>query len=353
MNQDQNNLNQNNFNTQVNNGIPNNQPLQNNQSFNNTLLGQQSVNGNIQPNNPTSIGLQTNANQQINNSHVQPVNLQPTPSYQQQVNVQPEQLTNVKTGANSKLPKKMNWGLILGIVAGIVVIIIIGIIFISKIINNNLNNVPNIDNNETNNNETDENYIAPWDDYTAYIQGIEFIFPMTFEEFQNKIAKTTYELNYNYSLDDKIYKSYSTSNYVKYTNEVREYNSRTGLHALQYDIKVFLQNNTEESQPVSNCNVIGLEVSNIEWAYNDITDLPYDQDIYFTKKKLHLGQSMTKKELIKKFGKPNSGWNNSEYKYIAGSISSAFYQFPRFQCNMNSDNKISYINMNSYVVNDN
>ena len=34
MNQEQNNLNQNNFNTQGNNGIPNNQPLQNNQGFN-------------------------------------------------------------------------------------------------------------------------------------------------------------------------------------------------------------------------------------------------------------------------------------------------------------------------------
>ncbi len=320
MNQEQNNLNPNNINTQGNNGIPNNQPL-NNQGV---VINQQAISPTPQPvNNSLESGNTNNQN------------------------------------LNSKPPKKVNIGLIIGIVAAVVVIIavVVSIVFIPKIIKNSLDNVPSIDKIETNNNETasedeaeiDEDYTAPWNDFTAYVQGVEFVFPMTFDEFQNKIAKTTYELNYHYSLNDKIYSSYSTSNYIKYTNEVREYNSRTGAQALQYDILVFLQNNAEEAQPVTNCNVIGFEVSNIKWASDNDKDLPYDEDVYFTKKKLHLGQDMTKKELIKKFGKPN-GWSTTENIYSAGSIESAFYKFPKFQCNMDYNNKINHISLQNYIV---
>jgi hypothetical protein len=111
MNQEQNNLNLNNFNTQGNNGIPNNQPL-NNQSFN-----QQA--SNIQP--------------------------QPTPSFQQPINQinfqQPTQQTinsfesvNANNeNFNSKLPKKKNLGLIIGIVVLIVVIgLIVGLVIIAN-----------------------------------------------------------------------------------------------------------------------------------------------------------------------------------------------------------------------------
>ena len=118
MNQEQNNLNPNNFNTQGNNGIPNNQPL-NNQSFNNTF-NQQSINA--QP--------------------------QPTPSYQQpinQMNVQqptPQPMNTFESGNannqnfNSKPPKKMNLGLIIGIVAVVVAIVIGGILLLGKNTNN-------------------------------------------------------------------------------------------------------------------------------------------------------------------------------------------------------------------------
>lgn len=119
MNQEQNNLNPNNFNTQGNNGIPNNQPL-NNQSFN------QGMGFNQQPINP------------------QP---QPTPSYQQPINQmnmqqptsQPmntfESVNASNQSFNSKPPKKMNLGLIIGIVVAVAVVGV-GIVFGSKLLSN-------------------------------------------------------------------------------------------------------------------------------------------------------------------------------------------------------------------------
>lgn len=134
MNQEQNNLNPNNFNTQGNNGIPNNQPL-NNQSFN------QGMGFNQQPINP------------------QP---QPTPSFQQpinQMNMQPQTpqpMNAFESGNasnqnfNSKPPKKMNLGLIIGIVA-IVVVVGVGVVFGSKLLSNNSGNQDNNSVTENNN----------------------------------------------------------------------------------------------------------------------------------------------------------------------------------------------------------
>ena len=116
MNQEQNNLNPNNFNTQGNNGIPNNQPL-NNQSFN------QGMGFNQQPINP------------------QP---QPTPSYQQPIMQEPtpQPMNNTfesgnanSQNFNSKPPKKMNLGLIIGIVVAVAVVGV-GIAFGSKLLSN-------------------------------------------------------------------------------------------------------------------------------------------------------------------------------------------------------------------------
>lgn len=116
MNQEQNNLNPNNFNTQGSNGIPNNQPLNN-----------QGMGFNQQPINP------------------QP---QPTPSYQQpinQMNMQqrtPQPINTFESGNtsnqnfNSKPPKKMNLGLIIGIVA-VVAVVGVGVVFGSKLLSNN------------------------------------------------------------------------------------------------------------------------------------------------------------------------------------------------------------------------
>lgn len=111
MNQEQNNLNPNNFNTQVNtqgnNGILNNQTL-NNQSFN-----QQSINP--QP--------------------------QPTPSFQQPIIQEstPQPMNNIfesgnanNQNLNSKPSKKMNLGLVIGIVVAVIVIAIVGVFLLNK-----------------------------------------------------------------------------------------------------------------------------------------------------------------------------------------------------------------------------
>lgn len=132
MNQEQNNLNPNNFNTQGNNGIPNNQPL-NNQSFNNTFNQNVVQNPNVN---------QSTFNQQPINPQPQP---QPMPSFQQpinQMNIEqptPQSMnTTFESGNtsnqsfNSKPPKKMNLGLIIGIVAVVVVAIIITILALSN-----------------------------------------------------------------------------------------------------------------------------------------------------------------------------------------------------------------------------
>ena len=126
MNQEQNNFNPNNFNNQnINNGMMNNQPLSNNQNLNNQF------NQNV------------NVNQQS----------QPTPSFQQpinQMNMQqptPQQINTFGSGNannqnfNSKPPKKLNIGLIVGISAAVVVATIIGIVLLSnnKGDNNNSN----------------------------------------------------------------------------------------------------------------------------------------------------------------------------------------------------------------------
>lgn len=118
MNQEQNNLNQNNFNTQGNNGIPNNQPLQNNQNFNQG----------------------TNVNQPT-------FNQQPTP---QPMNNTFDSGNASNQSFNSKPPKKMNLGLIIGIVATVAVVGV-AMVFGSKLLSNSSNN----NNNSTGNNASE------------------------------------------------------------------------------------------------------------------------------------------------------------------------------------------------------
>lgn len=145
MNQEPNNLNPNNFNTQGNNGIPNNPPLQNNNTFNQGM--QQSTNVNQPTFNP------------------QP---QPTPSFQQpinQMNMQqptPQSMNTFESGNannqsfNSKPPKKMNLGLIIGIVVVVAVIGIGGILLFNNI-NNDNNSGSSSENNTINNNSQNNN----------------------------------------------------------------------------------------------------------------------------------------------------------------------------------------------------
>lgn len=134
MNQEQNNLNSNNFNTQGNNGIPNNQPL-NSQNFNQGMsFNQQSINSQPQPT--------SNFQQPINQMNMQQPTLQP-------VNNSFENVDFSNQNSNNKPQKKMNIGLIIGIVA-VIAVVGIGVVFGSKLISNK-----NI-NNETLNNKTEE-----------------------------------------------------------------------------------------------------------------------------------------------------------------------------------------------------
>ena len=114
MNQD-NNFNQNNFNSQGTNGMYNNQPL-NNKSFNQGITV-----------NPQSI----NQEPQLTPNFQQPVMQEPIP---QSMSNTFENSNTHNQSFNSKPPKKMNLGLIIGGIAG-VAIIVAGIIIVPKLFN--------------------------------------------------------------------------------------------------------------------------------------------------------------------------------------------------------------------------
>ena len=162
MNQEHNNLNPNNFNTQGNNGIPNNQPL-NNQSFN------QGIGVNQQP---------------INQMNIE----QPTP--QPMNNIFDNGNAN-NQNLNSKPPKKLNLGLIIGGIAAVAVIVV-GIIMVPKLFNNNSNNNNNKANTESfdsNNSTTINNKINKMD------VSSEFIVSLTDSGDMYVIGKPFMEMN--------------------------------------------------------------------------------------------------------------------------------------------------------------
>jgi len=116
---------ENNLNTQSNNGIPNNQPLQNSQGFNTTPNQSMSQNTNV---NPTTFNTQSMYQQSV----------QPAPNFQQQINnVQPttQPLNSFESGNINNVnvsnipPKKRNFGLIIGVVIVVLVIVVAIIIF--------------------------------------------------------------------------------------------------------------------------------------------------------------------------------------------------------------------------------
>ncbi len=152
MNQEQNNLNQNNFNTQGNNGIPNNQPLQNNQ--------------NVNVNQPTF-----NSQQQENINYQQPIMQESTP---QPINSFESGNANNQS-FNSKPSKKMNLGLIIGIV---VTVIVVGIGIFMLFGNNESKN-----NNSTNTNGDSSNI-----DIIYYDENRELKDNYTFREAVSKFA---------------------------------------------------------------------------------------------------------------------------------------------------------------------
>ena len=135
MNQKQNNLNPNNFNTQGNNGMPNNQPLNN-----------QSMSFNQQPINPQP--QQTPSFQQSTNQ----MNMQqPTP---QPINNTFESVNANNQNFNSKPPKKINLGLIIGI------LVIIGAVIVVSMFLVNNDDKQNQNNNNSNNNTTENSNFA-------------------------------------------------------------------------------------------------------------------------------------------------------------------------------------------------
>lgn len=145
MNQEQNNLNPNNFNTQGNNGIPNNQPL-NSQNMNNNIYQNHGMQQSTNVNQPTF-----NPQPQPTQNYQQPINQmnieQPTP---QPMNNTFESGNASNQNFNSKPPKKMNLGLIIGIVVA-VAIVGVGIVFGSKLLSNGSNNNGTLNNEENNN----------------------------------------------------------------------------------------------------------------------------------------------------------------------------------------------------------
>lgn len=126
MNQEQNNLNQNNFNIQGNNGIPNNQLIQNNQSFNQEI----------------NVNQQSQMTSKLTQPLTQDIIPQSINTFENGNNVDNKNL-------NSKLSMKISLVLIIGIVFTIV-IVGVGIFFSNKLFSNSNNkNNPVIDNNNS------------------------------------------------------------------------------------------------------------------------------------------------------------------------------------------------------------
>jgi len=140
MNQEQNNLNPNNFNIQGNNVIPNNQPL-NNQSFNQ--------------------GMGVNQQPQLTPSYQQPINqMNIEQPISQPMNNTFESGTANNQNFNSKPPKKMNLGLIIGICCSVVIIFIVIMLIINFSNEKTSNNKTNVDTNTNENinqNQSNEN----------------------------------------------------------------------------------------------------------------------------------------------------------------------------------------------------
>lgn len=318
MNQENNQFNSNNYSSQGNNGSLNNQS-----TLNNNFAGR------LQQNN-TNIYQQPNVIQNNQENLIQP-------NY---------------TPSNNKPPKPKKLGLIIGIVVGVIIIGIIATIIGTNVLKSKVNDKLNEELNDVTGNTEDTSkeeektdYEAEWNDFIVYIHGVEFKFPMTFQEFESKIASTKYELYYKSDREKSIYSSIMDRNQITYIYQVREHSlSQNGL---AYKLYIHLQNLEEETQPAYNTMVVGIETETIAYGV-DIDERGFDDNLYFTKKKLHIGQNMTKSKLEKTFGRGNS-WIEGSNKYGAGNYTSGFYKFAKFQCNMNDDGRITKLILKNYI----
>jgi len=263
MNQEQNNFNPNNFNNQnINNGMMNNQPLPNNQN----------------------VAQNTNVNQPTFNQQTQP-----TPSFQQpinQVNMQqptPQPVNTFESGNtnnqnfNSKPPKKLNIGLIVGISAAVVVVAtIIGIVLLS--------------NNKGNNNSNSNNIFSP---SNKYIDG-----KIPYNKEMNKCAKeivsykdNTRELCYQ----EPIY--YNAENYYD-RDYARFINFSFYLNTDEKNVLSFkLDKDTKEYY---NFIEMGLDEENLSYVY-EFQTLEEDTLIFISNQsfKKYKTLDLTNKESVK------------------------------------------------------
>lgn len=320
MNQEQNNLNQNNFNTQGNNGIPNNQPL-NNQNVN------QGMSFNQQPINP------------------QP---QPTPSHEQpinQMNIEqpiPQPMNTFESGNinnqnfNSKPPKKMSLGLIIGIVVA-VIIVGIGIFFGSKLLSKENNNDSALNNDvETNESDKDTNMDA--------IQSSNTKLVIYLNDLKITLGKTTMdEIIKNTDLEvikdeTKKYKGCTSNNISLDSNDWVEYDNR--IIQLSDGINIFVITSYFEKT-----NIVGEITTLRNGKTNDPafdnskgTTLSFEDTVIG--KRIHLGDMYTDFK--------NEVYNNSS----AGSCIQSGYQIYCYQSKHLSDDMfIYYLDDNQKVVN--
>ena len=240
MNQEQNNLNPNNFKTQGNNGIPDNQPL--NQNFNNTL------NQNVVQNPNVS---QSTFNQQ-------PINPQPqlTPSFQQPIMQEstPKPVNNAfesgianNQNLNSKPPKKMSLGLIIGIVITVVAIVL-AIIFLPKLFSNkdkDIINQPSSQNGQL------QSTSLNWDKWELIIDNKSITLPMKYEDFINLGFEVEYS---NLAENIDYHRLESTYSMGTYNQQKTTYtNGKTN------GISLTVYNPSEETILVKDSIIIGIE----------------------------------------------------------------------------------------------
>lgn len=306
MNQD-NNFNQNDFSSQGNNGIPNNQPLPNNQNINNTYTQQA----------------------QINNTNM----------YQQLINPQPQPTNTFESGNannlsfNSKLPKKMNLGLIVGIVA-VVAVVGIGIVFGSKLLSNGGN-----DNSNNGNNSSSKV------DVTYYDKDRELKDTYTFKEAVSKFAFKVNESTLIFEENDKTTLEHIMQEETKHNdlwNAQFEY--KQDIYTSVGQIYVGESSATTLEEFVNNFKV-GKLSENTTWEVENVNIVEANNDYVFA--------SWTNKDLVtnyeyyfaKKIGsKIYYAYNSSVVSYNDTKFALLLPQFKEFfTCLKEDDGKEPYI----------
>ena len=253
MNQDPNNLNQNDLNTQGSNGIPNNQDLNN------------TVNQNVNVNQPTFSSqpqVDTNDQQPMNQTNVQepyqqPMNqIQPTP---QPMNSFGNENTN--QSLNSKPPKKMNLGLIVGIIA---VVAVVGIgIFGNKLFLNNVDSNNSSENNIGGNNDS-EIVNTRW---KIQIQGKEYKLPFN--------LKTLTDQGFYYTGDNWENAKFDGFTQAFGLNKEELYNGipSAGINKYIASFELYLIQKENKSRTDENIVVAGFSIGNVSTDFFSINNI--------------------------------------------------------------------------------